>query len=92
LTVTVEIPIPLRIYTKNDAEVKVEASTVEEALSKLDGIYPSLKSFIVDEKNDQRRYVNIFINQTDIRSASGLRTMLKDGDRLLIIPAVAGGT
>ncbi len=62
-----------------------------ELLQKLDGLFPGLKSFIVNESRDVRRYVNIFVNEEDIRSGEGLVTKLKDGDRIRIIPAVAGG-
>ncbi len=62
-----------------------------ELLQKLDGLFPRLKSFIVNESRDVRRYVNIFVNEEDVRSGEGLVTKLKDGDRIRIIPAVAGG-
>ena len=64
---------------------------MEELLYLLDRLYPSLRAFIVDESRKVRRYVNIFVNEHDIRSGEGLLTKLKDGDRVHIIPAVAGG-
>jgi molybdopterin synthase sulfur carrier subunit len=70
----------------------MEASTVEELLFRLDRLFPGLRAFIVDESRGLRRYVNIFVNQEDIRSGEGLMTKLKDGDRVHIIPAVAGGS
>lgn len=91
LQVTVSIPSALRQYTKNRSDVDLEASTVEELLLRLDGIFPGLRAFIMDESGGVRRYVNIFVNQEDIRSEEGLMTKLKDGDRVYIIPAVAGG-
>jgi molybdopterin synthase sulfur carrier subunit len=69
----------------------MDASTVEELLFKLDGLFPGLRAFIVDESRNVRRYVNIFVNHDDIRSGEGLGTKLKAGDRVRIIPAVAGG-
>ncbi len=92
MQVTVNIPTALRQYTKNESEVNMEASTVEELLFRLDGLFPGLRAFIVDESRGLRRYVNIFVNQEDIRSGEGLMTKLKDGDRVHIIPAVAGGS
>ena len=86
------IPTALRQYTKNESEVNVEASTVEELLLSLDRLFPGLRAFILDEGRGLRRYVNIFVNQEDIRSGDGLMTKLKDGDRVRIIPAVAGGS
>jgi molybdopterin synthase sulfur carrier subunit len=91
LPITVNIPTALRQYTKNESEVNIEASTVEELLFRLDGLFPGLRTFIVDESRGLRRYVNVFVNQEDIRSGEGLMTKLKDGDRVHIIPAVAGG-
>lgn len=69
----------------------MDASTVEDLLVKLDRVFPGLRAFILDEGEELRRYVNIFVNEHDIRSGEGLGTKLKDGDRVHIIPAVAGG-
>lgn len=91
MQVTINIPHALRQYTQNRSEVDVDASTVEELLVKLDRLFPGLRAFILDEGEELRRYVNIFVNEHDIRSGEGLGTKLKDGDRVHIIPAVAGG-
>ena len=91
MQITVNIPAALRQYTQDRSEVDVDASTVEELLLKLDKLFPGLRAFIVDESRGVRRYVNIFVNEHDIRSGEGLMTKLKDGDRVHIIPAVAGG-
>ena len=85
------IPAVLRQYTRDKTEVDLDASNVEELLINLDELFPGLRAFIVDESRRVRRYVNIFVNQQDIRSGEGLMTKLKDGDRVYIIPAVAGG-
>lgn len=92
MQVTVSIPGALRQYTKNESEVNVEAFTIEELLLSLDRLFPGLMAFIVDEGRGLRRYVNVFVNQEDIRSGEGLMTRLKDGDRVRIIPAIAGGS
>lgn len=86
-----KIPAALLQYTRNATDVKIDASTVDEALVKLDSLFPGLRAFILDESRGLRRYVNIFVNQADIRSGEGLMTKLKDGDRVQIIPAIAGG-
>jgi molybdopterin synthase sulfur carrier subunit len=91
LRVTVKIPPALIQYTGKDSMVDVDASTVEEALMQLDSRFPGLRALLVDESRELRRYVNVFVNQLDIRSAGGLKTNLKEGDRVTIIPAVAGG-
>jgi MoaD family protein len=87
----VSIPAALRQFTGDKSEVGLDASTVDELLLKLDGLFPGLKAFIIDESRRVRRYVNVFVNEKDIRSAEGLGTKLKDGDRIQIIPAIAGG-
>ena len=92
MKIVVNIPAALRQYTENNSEVDVDVSTVEEVLVKLDQLYPGLRAFILDESRGLRRYVNIFVNEHDIRSQEGLKTKLKDGDQVQIIPAIAGGS
>ena len=91
MQVTVRIPVALLQYTKDKSEVKMDADTVGELLTNLDRLFPGLRAFIVDESRSVRRYVNIFVNEQNIRSGEGLTTKLKDGDLVNIIPAVAGG-
>lgn len=91
MQVTVRIPVALLQYTKDKSEVEMDANTVGELLTNLDQLFPGLRAFIVDESRSVRRYVNIFVNEQNIRSGEGLTTKLKDGDRVNIIPAVAGG-
>jgi len=91
MQVTVSIPHALRQYTQDTSEVGVDASSIEELLLKLDNLFPGLRAFILDEGKEVRRFVNIFVNGDDIRAGEGLITKLKDGDRVRIIPAVAGG-
>ncbi len=92
MPVTVKIPSPLRPLTGNLGEVAVEnASTVQAALDELSRKYPGLKDKLLDDKGALRRYVNLFRNEEDVRHAQGLGTALKEGDRLTIVPAIAGG-
>ena len=91
LPVNVNIPASLRQYTQNQSNLQVEASTVQEALQKLDGVFPGLRAFILNESSELRRYVNVFVNGKDIRQGDGITTKLKEGDQLRIVPAVAGG-
>lgn len=91
LKVTVTIPAALRQYTRENSQVDLDVTTVEEALVKLDELFPGLKDFLLDESQGLRRYVNIFVNDENIRSGAGLTTKLKDGDHVHIIPAIAGG-
>jgi len=87
----VNIPVALRQYTQNQSDLQVDASTVQETLQKLDGLFPGLKAFILNESSELRRYVNVFVNGKDIRSGDGIMTKLKEGDHIRIVPAVAGG-
>jgi molybdopterin synthase sulfur carrier subunit len=92
MPVTVKIPAPLRPLTANQGEVAVEnAATVQAALEQLSRKYPGIKDKLLDEKGGLRRYVNLFRNDEDVRHAQGLNTALKEGDRLTIVPAIAGG-
>ena len=91
MSVNVNIPGALRQYTQNQSDLQVEASTVQEALQKLDGFFPGLRAFILNESSELRRYVNVFVNGKDIRSGDGIMTKLKEGDHIRIVPAVAGG-
>ena len=86
-----KIPAALRQYTQNQSDLQVDASTVEETLQKLDKLFPGLRAFILNESNELRRYVNIFVNGKDIRAGEGITTKLKEGDQVRIVPAVAGG-
>ena len=91
MSVKVKIPAALRQYTQNQSDLQVDASTVEETLQKLDKLFPGLRAFILNESNELRRYVNIFVNGKDIRAGEGITTKLKEGDQVRIVPAVAGG-
>jgi len=92
MPVTVKIPAPLRLLTDNQGEVAVEnATTVQAALEELARKYPGIKDKLLDDKGALRRYVNLFRNDEDVRHGKGLGTELREGDRLTIVPAIAGG-
>jgi MoaD family protein len=91
LLVTVRVPVALLQYTRNESELRIDAYTVEELLRNLDTRFPGFRAFIVDEGGRLRRYVSIFVEEEDIRSGDGLMTKLKEGDRVSIVPIVAGG-
>jgi molybdopterin synthase sulfur carrier subunit len=92
MPITVKIPAPLRPLTQNQAEVLVEkAGTVKAAVDDLTRRFPGLKERLLDDKGALRRYVNIFRNDEDIRHGKMLETQLGDGDKLTIVPAIAGG-
>ena len=87
----VNVPVALLQYTGNESELRVDAHTVGEVLTNLDTRFPGLSAFVVNESGQLRRYVNIFVNERDIRSGDGMMTKLKEGDRVSIVPVVAGG-
>ena len=91
MSITVKIPAPLRPLTANQSEVVVEGATVQAAVDELSRKFPGLKDRLLDEKGALRRYVNLFRNDEDIRGGAGLATALAAGDRLTIVPAIAGG-
>ncbi len=91
MAVKVRIPTPLRNLTEGKDEVTIEGSTVREVLENLEKAHPGIKERLFDENGNLRRFVNLFLNDEDIRFLKELDTALKDGDILSIVPAIAGG-
>ena len=91
MPVTVRIPTPLRAMTKGSAEVQAKGETVDDVIVDLERQFPGLRDRIVDETGELRRFVNIYVNQEDIRFMQNRETLLKDGDEVAIVPAIAGG-
>lgn len=89
-TVTVRIPTPLRTLTGGADEVNATGATVGEVIEELEKRYPGVRDRLLDEKG-VRRFVNIYVGDEDIRFLDGLKTEVKGGDQLAIIPAIAGG-
>lgn len=87
----VRIPTPLRKLTNNEELVEVEASTVGGAITELQNRYPGIRERLVDESGAIRRFVNVYVNEEDIRFLQEQETPLNNGDELSIIPAIAGG-
>ncbi|HAM38587.1 MAG: molybdopterin synthase sulfur carrier subunit [Elusimicrobia bacterium RIFOXYC2_FULL_34_12] len=91
MAIKVRIPTPLQKLTDKKAEVKCSGKTVIELIAILDKKYPGIKERLCDEKGNIRRFINIFVNEQDIRFLKGKNSKLKDGDDVSIIPAIAGG-
>ena len=91
MSVTVRIPTPLRTLTKGSDEVTATGGTVGDVVEDLERQYPGVKSRLCDDKGEVRRFVNIFLADEDIRFLQGLKTPVKEGDQLSIVPAIAGG-
>lgn len=91
MSVLVRIPTPLRGLTKGAAEVQAEADTVTGLIEDLERQYPGLKERLVEDGGQLRRFINLYVNQEDIRFLQGAKTTLKPGDEVSIVPAIAGG-
>ena len=91
MTVTVRIPTPLRTATGGESTVEVEAGTVGEVVKALEAAHPGVAERILDDGGKIRRFVNIFVDDEDVRFAGGLETPVREGATVSIIPAVAGG-
>ena len=87
----IRIPTPLRKLTSEQEVVQAEGSTIGEILQSLDTTYPGLKDRICDEQGNVRRFVNVYLNDEDIRFLDEKATAVKDGDEISIVPAIAGG-
>lgn len=88
---TIRIPTPLRPYTGGQSEVVVAGLTVGTALADLTTRYPPLKQHLYADSGELRAFVNIFLNQNDVRELNGVDTPLGESDRLMIVPSIAGG-
>ena len=91
MAVTVRIPTPLRTLTRGSAEVQAKGDTVDDLVVDLERQFPGMKERLVDESGALRRFINIYVNEEDIRFMQAERTALKDGDQVSIVPAIAGG-
>ena len=91
MAVKVRIPTPLQKLTGNQAEVSAEGATLKDVIDALEKAYPGFRDRICDETGKIRRFVNVFVNDEDVRFAQAEATPLKAGDEISIIPAIAGG-
>jgi len=89
--IKVRIPTPLRPLTKGEGEVEAKAGNISEMIETLNSAHPGLKDRLCDDTGELRRFVNIYVNEEDIRFLKGKDTSLKDGDEVSIVPAIAGG-
>jgi len=90
--VRVYLPTPLRRLTQGQARVVAGGRTVEEALAELEGRYPGLREQLREPTGEVRRFINVFVNGTEIRLLEGRATPIGEGDEVSIVPAMAGGT
>ncbi len=95
MAVEVRIPTILRTYTGGEKTVPGQGSTLAEVIDDVEGRHPGLKARIVDASADStalRRFVNVYVNDEDVRFSGGLSSPVADGDVVVVLPAVAGGS
>ncbi len=91
MAVHVRIPTPLRKLTNDLELVEVAPGTIAGAITELQRMFPGIAERLIDEKGEVRRFVNVYVNEEDIRFLENQDTKIKDGDEISIIPAIAGG-
>ena len=89
--VTVKIPTPLRPITGGQSEVKIEGATVGEILRKMDAQFKGFAERVLDDGRNVKRFINVFVNEDNIRDRKELETEVKNGDTISILPSIAGG-
>jgi adenylyltransferase/sulfurtransferase len=92
MAVTIVIPTPLRQFAGGSSQLVFEANKVGEALDSLTTKHAELRKHLYNDQNALRSFVNVYVNDEDIRHAQALETPLKDGDTVMIVPSIAGGT
>jgi len=91
MAIKVRIPAPLQKLTKDKGLVESEGKTIKELVENLDKLYPGVRERLYDDGGKIRRFINIYVNEEDVRFLQMDQTPLKDGDEVSIIPAIAGG-
>ncbi len=91
MQITVRVPTPLQKLTADKSEVFASGTTVKAALADLEKNYPGLRERLYSEDGELRRFINIYVNEEDIRFLDSENSALRDGDVISIIPAIAGG-
>lgn len=91
MAVSVLIPTPLRKFTNEQESVQVDAGTIGALISALDTQFPGIAARLTDDQGALRKFINIYVNEEDIRFLDGKETALKDGDTVSVVPAIAGG-
>jgi len=92
MAVQVRIPTPLRRITNGERIIEVRGGSLAQAIDELDRRFPGIRAKILDDRGEVLQFVNIFVNEQDIRFLSGLRTPLDEGAEVSIVPAMAGGS
>ena len=91
MAITIEIPTAFRRFTDGSPKYSCSAATVAEALNVLTQQFPGLGQHVRDDQGQIRQFLNVYLNEEDIRFLGGESCELKDGDRVLLVPSIAGG-
>jgi MoaD family protein len=91
VAVEVRIPTVLRKFTRGDAVVELEPGTIADLIDQLEGRYPGMKQQLTTDDGDLHRFVNVYVNDEDARYLEKLDTKVSDGDKVALLPSVAGG-
>ncbi|MCS7222251.1 MAG: ubiquitin-like small modifier protein 1 [Anaerolineae bacterium] len=89
--VTVNIPTPLRRLTGGQSKVQASGTTVLSVIEDLEARFPGIRDRLLDENGELKRFINIYVNEDEIRTLQGKETPVAEGDRISIVPAMAGG-
>lgn len=89
---TLRIPTPLRTYTGGKSEVTVNGGKISEALNDLTAQFPAIKPHLFNEAGELRPFVNLFVGEHNIKDLQGVETPIKDDDKIMLIPSIAGGS
>jgi MoaD family protein len=91
MAVTIKLPTILRKFAGNEARVSAEGATLAEVLKDLESRYPGITKNVIAEDGGLHRFINVYVNDEDVRYLGALETPVTDGDIVSILPAVAGG-
>jgi adenylyltransferase/sulfurtransferase len=91
MPITIQIPTALRAFTDKKPEARVDGATAGEAIRAFADAYPDIRAHLYDEDGALRSFINVYLGETNIRNLSGPDTPVKDGDALMLVPAIAGG-
>jgi len=91
MAVSILVPAALRAYTERQAEIEVSGSTAGEAIADLAAKHPDIRKHLYKDDDSLRDFINVFIGDTNIKELNGLATPVKDGDSVMLVPAIAGG-
>src|SRR5829696_7457232 len=92
MAITIALPTPLRQFVGGKSEVELDAATAGEALAKLTTEFPELRKHLYNDQNALRNFINIYVGDEDIRHLDGPETAVNEGETVMIVPSIAGGT